>query len=217
MKDPKAKEGKRYGSSHPNYGFGSSVLNEESQSIDASFQKHANMILEEDMGKTKQVGQLYDQRQNPLDGRIFDAKGECPAQRTPSGGNAQPKIREGRLRIRKLTPRECWRLMGVRDEDFDKLEGQFSDSTLYHLAGDSIVVSVLMEIFNKLMPNELSEQEVYEKFKKDWMRKEDAGGGAKVEDMYNPYNDAKITDEAPCRTTGNGHLTSSATILLKEK
>ena len=55
------------------------------------------------------------------------------------------------LRIRKLTPRECFRLMGVRDKDYDKLKGKFSDIALYHMAGDSIVVNVLMAIFSKML------------------------------------------------------------------
>jgi DNA (cytosine-5)-methyltransferase 1 len=52
-------------------------------------------------------------------------------------------------RIRKLTPRECFRLMGVKDEDYDKVAKNQSNSSLYHLAGDSIVVNVLMAIFKK--------------------------------------------------------------------
>ena len=55
------------------------------------------------------------------------------------------------LRIRKLTPRECFRLMGVKDEDFEKCAKNQSDSSLYHLAGDSIVVNVLMAIFKELL------------------------------------------------------------------
>ena len=55
------------------------------------------------------------------------------------------------LRIRKLTPNECFRLMGVKDEDFEKCAKNQSDSSLYHLAGDSIVVNVLMAIFNELL------------------------------------------------------------------
>ena len=55
------------------------------------------------------------------------------------------------LRIRKLTPRECFRLQGVKDEDFDKVRKNQSDSSLYHLAGDSIVVDVLMPIFKELL------------------------------------------------------------------
>ncbi len=52
-------------------------------------------------------------------------------------------------RIRKLTPRECFRLMGFKDEQFDKLQG-FSDNQLYKLAGNSIVVNVLEDIFEEL-------------------------------------------------------------------
>ena len=55
------------------------------------------------------------------------------------------------LRIRKLTPRECFRLMGVKDEDFDKVQKHQSNSSLYHLAGDSIVVQVLMAIFGEMI------------------------------------------------------------------
>lgn len=55
------------------------------------------------------------------------------------------------LRIRKLTPRECFRLMGVKDEDFEKVKKNQSDSSLYHLAGDSIVVNVLMAIFKEMI------------------------------------------------------------------
>lgn len=53
-------------------------------------------------------------------------------------------------RIRKLTPKECFRLMGVKDEDFEKIAKNQSNASLYHLAGDSIVVDVLMAIFSKM-------------------------------------------------------------------
>ena len=54
------------------------------------------------------------------------------------------------FRIRKLTPRECWRLMGVKDEDYEKVAKNQSNSSLYHLAGDSIVTNVLMAIFSQM-------------------------------------------------------------------
>ena len=54
-------------------------------------------------------------------------------------------------RIRKLTPKECWRLMGFSDEDFEKASKVNSNSQLYKQAGNSIVVNVLMEIFKKLL------------------------------------------------------------------
>lgn len=55
------------------------------------------------------------------------------------------------LRIRKMTPRECFRLMGVKDKDFDNIAQNQSNSSLYHLAGDSIVVDVLMAIFKEML------------------------------------------------------------------
>lgn len=61
-------------------------------------------------------------------------------------------------RIRKLTPRECWRLMGVKDEQFDRLHG-ISNSQLYKLAGNSIVVDVLEAIFRNLFSPEKKEKE----------------------------------------------------------
>lgn len=55
------------------------------------------------------------------------------------------------FRIRKLTPRECFRLMGMRDDDIDKIQGAgISNSQQYKLAGNSIVVDVLETIFRNL-------------------------------------------------------------------
>lgn len=53
-------------------------------------------------------------------------------------------------RIRKLTPRECWRLMGYTDEDFDKAAAVNSNSQLYKEAGNAIVKQVLMAIFRQM-------------------------------------------------------------------
>ena len=55
------------------------------------------------------------------------------------------------IRIRKLTPRECWRLMGFTDEDFDKAQEVNSNTQLYKQAGNSIVVPVLEGIFRQLI------------------------------------------------------------------
>lgn len=55
------------------------------------------------------------------------------------------------LRIRKLTPREVWRLMGFDDEDFEKAKKVNSNTQLYKQAGNSIVVNVLMAIFKELL------------------------------------------------------------------
>lgn len=53
-------------------------------------------------------------------------------------------------KIRKLTPLECWRLMGFDDEDFYKVEKVNSNTQLYKQAGNSIVVNVLEKIFEEL-------------------------------------------------------------------
>ena len=61
----------------------------------------------------------------------------------------QPKQIENNLRIRKLTPLECFRLMGFDDEDFNKITG-ISNTQLYKQAGNSIVVDVLVHLFESL-------------------------------------------------------------------
>ena len=60
----------------------------------------------------------------------------------------------GNYRIRKLTPKECWRLMGCSDEDFEKAKLFNSDSQLYKQAGNSIVVNVLEGIFANMFCKE---------------------------------------------------------------
>ena len=55
------------------------------------------------------------------------------------------------VRIRKLTPKECWRLMGFNDEDFEKAQKVNSDTQLYKQAGNSIVVQVLESVFREML------------------------------------------------------------------
>jgi DNA (cytosine-5)-methyltransferase 1 len=55
------------------------------------------------------------------------------------------------LRIRKLTPRECWRLMGCSDEDFDKAQTVCSNSQLYKQAGNAIVVDTFQAILKNMI------------------------------------------------------------------
>lgn len=57
------------------------------------------------------------------------------------------------LRIRKLTPKECWRLMGFDDEAYEKAEKVCSKTQLYKQAGNSIVVNVLEAILTELLVN----------------------------------------------------------------
>lgn len=56
-----------------------------------------------------------------------------------------------KFRVRKLTPKECWRLMGFDDKDIERAQAVgISNSQLYKQAGNSIVVDVLMAIFKNL-------------------------------------------------------------------
>lgn len=56
-----------------------------------------------------------------------------------------------RIRVRKLTSRDCMRHLGVSDGDFDKMKADgISDTQLYKLAGNSIVVPVLEGIFTQM-------------------------------------------------------------------
>lgn len=99
-----------------------------------------------------QIGNIFNTDSfggNPQAGRVYAAEGLSPCLNTMEGGERQPKVLEG-IRIRRLTPRECWRLMGVRDEQFDRLHG-ISKTQLYKMAGNSIVVDVLMAIFKNLL------------------------------------------------------------------
>jgi hypothetical protein len=58
------------------------------------------------------------------------------------------------MRIRKLTPRECFRLMGVDEKDIDTIQASgLSKSAQYKMAGNSIVVDVMYYIFDKLFTN----------------------------------------------------------------
>ncbi len=56
-----------------------------------------------------------------------------------------------KLKVRKLTPLECWRLMGFDDADFEKAAAVNSKTQLYKQAGNSIVVNVLESILFNLL------------------------------------------------------------------
>lgn len=65
--------------------------------------------------------------------------------------NLPEELKGKKFRIRKLTPRECFRLMGVDDVNIDKIQAAgISNSGQYKLAGNSIVVDVLFHLFRKM-------------------------------------------------------------------
>ena len=79
--------------------------------------------------------------------RLYDINGLSPALPAELGGERSHNINTNK--IRRLTPLECWRLQGFRDEDFQKVK-DVSDTQLYKQAGNSITVNVLMELFKKI-------------------------------------------------------------------
>lgn len=106
--------------------------------------------------KIIQVGKLDIKGQDNVK-RVYSQEGLSPTLTNMQGGNRQPKvITDNGLRIRKLTPKECWRLMGFSDEDFEKAQSiPTSNTQLYKQAGNSIVVNVLEKIFKNLFKEEL--------------------------------------------------------------
>ena len=73
-----------------------------------------------------------------------------------SGQGIKIEVNQESLRLRKITPRECFRLMSFTDEDIDKCYAvEMSDSQLYKQAGNSIVVRVLEKIFEKLLDKKI--------------------------------------------------------------
>jgi site-specific DNA-cytosine methylase len=79
---------------------------------------------------------------------IVDSNGIAP---TVMENHGTITATQHNLRIRKLTPRECYRLMGFGDQAFELAQPNQSNSSLYHQAGDSIVVNVLMGLFRGLL------------------------------------------------------------------
>lgn len=104
--------------------------------------------------KIIKIGNLYHRKNNLPDnllGRVYDPSGVSPAL-CPFGHDG-PIITSmlDSLRIRHLTPRECWRLMGFTDEDFDRAEATgIGRTALYRAAGNSIAVPVLEAVFQGL-------------------------------------------------------------------
>ena len=73
---------------------------------------------------------------------------------TIRAGNSYTCVYSGH-RIRRLTPRECFRLMGMRDDDIDKIQqAGISNAQQYKMAGNSIVINVLEGIFKNLFKGE---------------------------------------------------------------
>ena len=84
-------------------------------------------------------------------GTVVSDKGLSPTLSAGTHRYANAHI-ETQYRIRKLTPKECWRLMGYTDEDYEKAAAVNSNTQLYKQAGNAIVKQVLMAIFKQMIP-----------------------------------------------------------------
>lgn len=113
--------------------------------------------IEKVINKPKLVGGIGERNfgsQYRQGNRIYDANAIAMYLNASPIGNAggYSYLYKTDLRIRKLTPKECWRLMGFDDEDIDKaISVGMSNSQLYKQAGNSIVVDVLEAIFKQLL------------------------------------------------------------------
>lgn len=139
----------------------------------------AESRLDDNFIKCEHIAQIEGKFE--MKNRVYSTEGLCPTILTMQGGGLEPKIldeqnrniRKDRIvgtlttdgsspkhnnrviepdfRIRRLTPKECWRLMGFSDEDFEKAREINSDTQLYKQAGNSIVVPVLEAIFRQML------------------------------------------------------------------
>lgn len=91
-----------------------------------------------------------------LHSRGFEAKDEPVSHAVKGGGGGSSKnFATDGARIRKLTPRECWRLQGFPDTSFEKAAEVNSDTQLYKQAGNAVTVNVIRDIAERIL-------EVYE-------------------------------------------------------
>lgn len=99
------------------------------------------------------VGKLDGDNYNEAARRVYSTDGVSPTL-LANNNNRVAKIQLPNFRVRKLTPRECFRLMGVGETEIDTLlNSGLSNSRLYVLAGNSIVVDVLVALFDRMFVN----------------------------------------------------------------
>ena len=123
---------------------------------------------------------------NVLLGWTRDAKGEivdrhpvevANAVTAAKRDNTQNYVVNPNYRIRKLTPRECFRLMGVRDEDIDKIQAAgLSKTQQYKMAGNSIVVNCLAAIFRQLFIGNFNTNQKTKTMYKQFITKDESKG-----------------------------------------
>ena len=117
--------------------------------------------------KLRQAGTLNHYGNDQMN-RVYSKNGLSPTILVKSGGGRKVKIEENpesidddniigcqelptKIYIRKFTEEECFRLMGVKKEDYELVKKNQTSTSLYHLPGDSIVTTCLMAILGKML------------------------------------------------------------------
>lgn len=104
--------------------------------------------------KPSQTIKVVAQRSNYRSNNVISITGVSPTLNTAQGGGRVPHIlveKNGHPAIRRLTPRECWRLQGFTDEQFDRVKAAgLSDTQLYKQAGNAVTVPVVAMITKNL-------------------------------------------------------------------
>lgn len=121
--------------------------------------------MKENKDKANVIGYSRDDKGHVTGYHERDIAGTlCSSNHSRTGTTAQYVILQG-CRIRKFTPRECFRLMGVSETYINKIQAAgISDTQQYRMAGNSIVVDVLFHIFRKMFvdkDNEVSQQTIF--------------------------------------------------------
>lgn len=163
---------KEIGTTHPPHGWlpENADFSGVAPTIDAGIWKHHTLLIEKDTVEVKQatkegsitckiggVADLSYPTSKDRRGRVQGMGEISPTLTTTSIPSVlEPWIWEidgitYLIRIRKLTPKECWRLMDFTDDDFEKAEKVNSNTQLYKQAGNSIVKNVLCEVFRQLL------------------------------------------------------------------
>lgn len=111
-------------------------------------------LLEDDVEKKyylseKTIEKLIRHKNKIINNDTPEISGTIHAGYYKMGGRDQQYVKD-KTGIRRLTPKETWRLMGFDDADFEKAKKVNSDTQLYKQAGNSIVVNVLEAIFKKM-------------------------------------------------------------------
>lgn len=144
---------------HNSKAFGSGYMKDLCKTLKA--EKHDTSVIlkaKPEFGRMgKQAIETYNEKQpennvtiNPFN-RSINTDGLSPTITTrPNGFKTAIDVVDN-FRVRKLTPKECWRLMGFDDKSFEKAERVCSNTQLYKQAGNSIVVNVLERILENLL------------------------------------------------------------------